>query len=196
MGWTDGVSECWALSAACRIDWDAVAAISTALTLAGGVGVYVTDRVKAWRAAKARRRVIASGLLHTVTLTRNHLRGCATALENSANTIDRAVEFGNALKHHEGRQLAERLVDIADYGERTASDLAYAVALISSIDSFAEWLSSGAAAPENEDHIETIKTNSDFFAEAARQAVESLDAVEKELKANVPKHIRVRRFGP
>lgn len=190
------MSECWELSSACRIDWDAVAGVSTALTLFGGVCVYVIDRIKGWRAAKARRRVIASVLLHTVGLTRNHLRATAVALANPAHSVERAVEFGKALKHHDGKQLSQRLADIADFGTRTSSDLAYAVALIDSIDSFADWLSSGDATPENADQIATIRNSSEFFAEAARQAVESLDAVEAELMAQVPAHIRLRRFGP
>lgn len=53
MGWIDGISECWVLSAGCRVDWDAWAAVGTA------AGVLIALLGPSVRAATQRRRANA-----------------------------------------------------------------------------------------------------------------------------------------
>lgn len=179
----------WALG------WEALASIATGLTFFGGLVIFAADKLTGWRSSVRRRRIIASGLLHTVQLTRNYLRGIKEALAHRAN-YQQPSDFGAALLHRPAAPLAEHLGEIAEYGEQTACDFAYAVSLMTSIEQFAKWLREVNPIATNDEQTKTIEENATFFAEAASQALESLDAVEEDLKRHVPTHIKERRFGP
>jgi len=81
------------------------------------------------------------------------------------------------------------------YSEKAACDFAYAYSLIESINSYGSWLS-GFEKEADEEQWERITTHAEFFAEAASQAIESLEGFTLELKAHMPKRLFLRRFGP
>ena len=193
MSWVDGVSECWRLSATCVLEWDAVAAIATAATLVAGGGVFVADKMARWRAARLRKRVIASGLLHPLQLTINFIRAAKPLLETPEKYANDPRGFGEALLGHEGVHVAKYADAVTEFVEEVACDIAYAMSLVVSIDGWARWLTQqkpdGAL-------VESMKESASFHVEAANQILESLSGVEEVLKSAVPKRIMERRFGP
>lgn len=174
--------------------WEAAAAIATALTFLLALLIYATEVVGSRLAAARRRCILASGLLHAVTLTRNYLAVASSVLPGVLANHD-PKGLARALLLHHGSDLREHLPHIAELGNKTGCDFAYAVSLIASIDKFATWLSEDGTWPMNAEQQRQLQFDLDFFAESAAQAKQSLDSVEAALKESIPAHIRKRRFG-
>ena len=175
--------------------WDALAAVATAVAVLITLGVIVVDVVQRRRTAAMKRRILASGLLHAIQLSRNHLKAVAETLAGfHAKDQATIVQFGTAIINPHSGPITRSLSELSIFDEVPACDIAYAMALSDSIDTYGRWLSTFQGVP-NEDQWDRMVEHAEFFAESANQAVEGLKNFEAVAKKHTPAHIMERRFG-